>query len=159
MTEDAKFEDGAERPLRLMAVDTNDLNVMSALIQDAVFPASEMTWDRKTGRFAILLNRFRWEDATLAERRSRNFERVQAVIVIEGAQKVATQGIARDDETVMSLLSVTWDAGADAEGAVLLTLAGDGAIKIECEALEVVLKDVTRPYVAPSRKAPTHSLD
>jgi hypothetical protein len=59
----------------------------------------------------------------------------------------------------MSLLSVTWDAGADAEGAVLLTLAGDGAIKIECEALEVVLKDVTRPYVAPSRKAPTHSLD
>ncbi len=36
MTEDAKFEDGREAPLRLKALDTDDLAVMAALVQDAV---------------------------------------------------------------------------------------------------------------------------
>jgi hypothetical protein len=37
-----------------------------------------------------------------------------------------------------------------------MTLAGDGVISCAVEALEVVLRDVTRPYIAPSRKAPRH---
>ena len=41
MNDDAKFEDGVERPLRLIAVDAEDLQVLSALVQDAVFPASK----------------------------------------------------------------------------------------------------------------------
>jgi hypothetical protein len=32
----------------------------------------------------------------------------------------------------------------------------DGAIAIDVECINVTLKDVTRPYVAPSRKAPNH---
>ena len=47
---DAKFEDGGDRPLRLKALDSDDLAVMSSLTQDAVFPASEMRWDRKARR-------------------------------------------------------------------------------------------------------------
>jgi hypothetical protein len=39
---------------------------------------------------------------------------------------------------------------------VILTLAGDGAIRLSVEALDVTLKDVTRPYVAPSGKLPGH---
>jgi hypothetical protein len=35
-------------------------------------------------------------------------------------------------------------------------LAGDGAIALEVEAVEVVLSDVSRPYYAPSLKAPAH---
>ena len=53
---DAKFEDGGEKPLRLKALDIVDLAVMSSLTQDAVFPASEMRWDSKARRFALLLN-------------------------------------------------------------------------------------------------------
>ena len=59
MSQDAKFEDGGERPLRLMAVDADDLQVVSSLIQDAVFPASEVQWLTAERRFAILLNRYR----------------------------------------------------------------------------------------------------
>ena len=64
---DAKFEDGGDRPLRLKALDIEDLTVLSSLAQDAVFPASEMRWDRKARRFALLINRFRWEDAPNAK--------------------------------------------------------------------------------------------
>lgn len=157
MSEDAKFEDAGEQPLRLRALDPEDLGVMSALVQDAVFPASEMTWDRRGRRFALLLNRFRWEDAPKAEKRKRDYERVQSVLLIEDAMQVQSQGVdARDADTVLSLLDVTFDPGEDGTGHVHLTLAGDGVIRVAVETLEVVLKDVTRPYLAPSRGKPRH---
>ncbi|PHQ82598.1 MAG: hypothetical protein COB65_08795 [Thalassobium sp.] len=156
MSGDATFEDGGESPLRLRALDTDDLTVISTLVQDAVFPASEMTWDRGKRRFALLINRFRWEDAPKATARNRPVERVQSVLVIEDAMKVQSQGVSRDADTVMSLLSLAFEAGEDGTGRLILTLAGDGAIAVDVEALEVVLRDVTRPYVAPSHKVPDH---
>ncbi len=154
---DARFEDGGDAPLRLRALDADDLTVLSALVQDAVFPASEMIWTRKKRRFALLLNRFRWEDVSRAGTRARPVERVQSVLLVEDVTAVQSQGVARGDaDTVLSLLSVAFEPGADGTGRVLMTLAGDGAVALEVEALEVVLKDVTRPYVAPSRKTPDH---
>jgi hypothetical protein len=157
MAEDARFEDGGERPLRLRALDQGDLAVISALVQDAVFPVTEMRLDQRRRRFALLVNRFRWEDASPAERRGRAFERVQAVLAIEDVRHVATQGIdRRDRDTILSLLAVAFEPGEDGTGRVVLTLAGDGAIAVDVEALEVTLQDVTRPYIAPSKSRPTH---
>lgn len=157
MAEDAKFEDGVDAPLRLRAEDTDDLAILAALVQDAVFPANEMTWQSDQRRFAILLNRFRWEDRDKAEQRKRAFERVQSVLVINDVIKVQSQGVPRGDaDTVMSLLSVGFEAGKDGMGRIELTLAGDGVIALEVECLDVSLKDVTRPYVAPSKTAPQH---
>lgn len=155
MTEDAKFEDGVEKPLRLRAFDTEDLQVISALVQDAVFPSQEMKWSRKDRRFAILLNRFRWED--VPQGGARPAERVQSVLAIEEAQAVQSQGVMAGDDVVLSLLSVAFEpTGEGPEGRVVLTLAGDGAIAVQVEALEVMLRDVTRPYVAPSKQVPSH---
>lgn len=157
MTSDATFEDGREAPLNLGAMDDEDLKVLSALVQDAVFPITEMTWQPKARRFALLLNRFRWEDLPAAERRGRTPERVQSVLVFEGVEHVASQGIDRSDkDMILSLLSVGFAPGEDASGFVNLTLAGDGGIRLQVEALEATLRDVTRPYVAPSKKAPHH---
>ena len=154
---DASFEDGREAPLNLGAMDGDDLKVLSSLAQDAVFPITEMTWQPKQRRFAILLNRFRWEDKDAAERRGRSYERVQSMLVVDGVTRVASQGIDRGDkDTILSLLSVEFEETEAPSGFVVLTLAGDGAIRLEVEALEVTLRDVTRPYRAPSRKAPDH---
>jgi dipeptidyl aminopeptidase/acylaminoacyl peptidase len=155
---DATFEDGVEQPLRLKALDVEDLAVVSGLVQDAVFPGSEIKWDRTARRFALLLNRFRWEDADKAETRKRDYERVQSVLVIEDALRVQSQGVdPRDSDMVLSVLAIAFVEGTDGGGFVDLTLAGDGVIRVEVEALEVVLKDVTRPYVAPSKAKPTHT--
>lgn len=155
---DATFEDGVEQPLRLKALDVEDLAVVSGLVQDAVFPGSEIKWDRSARRFALLLNRFRWEDADKAETRKRDYERVQSVLVIEDALRVQSQGVdPRDSDMVLSVLAIAFVEGTDGGGFVDLTLAGDGVIRVEVEALEVVLKDVTRPYVAPSKAKPTHT--
>ncbi|SEO92443.1 Protein of unknown function [Salinihabitans flavidus] len=157
MTEDAKFEDGRERPLSLGALDAEDLQVISTLTQDAVFPVTEMTWRAQERRFALLINRFRWEDAEAARQRGRPVERVQSLLVFDKVAGVASQGIDRGDaDLVLSLLAITAETGEDGREEVLLTLAGDGAIRLSAEALEVTLKDVTQPYVAPSQRIPGH---
>ena len=154
---DARFEDATEAPLHLVARDAEDLAVLSALVQDAVFPITEMRWQAGRRRFGLLINRFRWEDRDAAERAGRRFERVQSLLVVDEALSVRTQGIDRQDrDTVLSLLSVSFEPGPDGTGRVILTLAGDGALALEVEALEVTLKDVTRPYAAPSGHAPGH---
>lgn len=157
MTGDARFEDGAERPLRLRAEDADDLAVIAALVQDAVLPATEMRWTRKKRRFACLINRFRWEDKPVAERRGRGFERVQSVLAIDCALGAAHQGLDLSDrDTVLSLLTLAFEPGEDGAGRMILTFAGDGAVAVEVEAVDVTLQDVTRPYLAPSGKAPSH---
>ncbi|MEM8692331.1 MAG: DUF2948 family protein [Pseudomonadota bacterium] len=154
MTEDARFEDGQEAPLNLGALDADDLQVISSLTQDAVFPAAEMKWVAKDRRFAILLNRFRWEDEGKARRAP---ERVQALIIIDNVLKVASQGVDRlEGDVVLSLLSMAFEPGEDGSGDLLLTLAGDGGLRLSVEALDVTLKDVTRPYLAPSKSTPKH---
>lgn len=154
MTEDAKFEDGREAPLNLGAMEAEDLQIISSLAQDAVFPITEMTWQPVKRRFGLLLNRFRWEDQG---RERHGPERVQSLLVVDNVLRVASQGIDRSDkDTILSILAITFESGADGAGHVLLTLAGDGALRLEVEAIEVTLKDVTRPYRAPSGKVPHH---
>lgn len=154
MTEDARFEDGREAPLNLGAFDGDDLKVISSLAQDAVFPASEMRWHRQGARFALLLNRVRWEDAGKTRQAA---ERVQSVLMFNNVQRVSSQGVDKgDSDTILSLLQIEFTQTDAPSGDVLLTLAGDGAIRLRVEALEVTLKDVTRPYVSPSRKFPEH---
>lgn len=154
MSMDAKYEDGAEAPLNLGALDIDDLKIISSLAQDAVFPASEMRWLKREGRFALLLNRMRWEDEG-AKRHAP--ERVQSVLMFNTVQSVASQGVEKGDaDTVLSLLQIEFEPSDAPSGHVILTLAGDGAIRLAVEALDATLKDVTRPYTAPSKKRPSH---
>jgi hypothetical protein len=154
---DARFEDGGDRPINLGALDAGDLTVISALVQDAVLTAGDLHYRRGKRQFAVLLNRFRWEDRAAAERSGRAFERVRSLLLIGDVLAVRRQGIdPRDRDTVLSLLALEWVAGLDGSGRLVLTFAGDGAVALEVEALDITLKDVTRPYAAPSRKAPRH---
>lgn len=154
MNDDARFEDGAEAPLNLGALDAEDLTVISSLTQDAVFPGSEMRWLKREGRFALLLNRMRWEDKGSARHAP---ERVQSVLVFANVLSVASQGVPKGDaDTVLSLLQIAFEETDAPSGHITLTLAGDGAIRLGVEALDVTLKDVTRPYIAPSKKRPSH---
>ena len=154
---DARFRDGEEGPLRLLAQEAADVPVLSALVQDAVLTAGEMRYDRRRRRFAALLNRFRWEDRDEAAREGRPYERVRALLTVEDVLAAKVMGVdpARKDE-ILSVLSLAWEPGEDGTGRLTLTLAGDGAVALEVETLDARLEDVTRPYIAPSRRAPDH---
>ncbi|MEJ6709027.1 MAG: DUF2948 family protein [Amylibacter sp.] len=157
MVDDARFEDGVENALRLKAQDSDDLVAISTVLQDAVLPVSEMQWQREEQRFGMLANRFRWEDADAAATSKRAVERVQAVVVFDSVVAVRSSGLdLKDKAQVISVLSMTFEAKEDGAGTVVLALAGDGAIALDVECVEVTLADVTRPYIAPSGKVPSH---
>ncbi|ARO15001.1 hypothetical protein BVG79_01657 [Ketogulonicigenium robustum] len=157
MTEDARFADGDERPLRLMAEGPEDLEIIAALVQDSVLPAAEMIWQPKQRRFALLLNRFRWEDPLNANGRRKRPERVRSVLRFDDVLRVRSQGLDQNQkDVVLSLLTVEFVPGVDGTGQFKLVLAGDGLIALDVEALNATLEDVTRPYAAPSGKVPTH---
>lgn len=154
---DARFEDGAEQALSLKAETPEDLAVISALVQDAILPIGEMRWDSSGRTLAFFLNRFRWEDRAAADRERRPYERTRALLVLSNVTHVASQGIDRDDkDLILSLLTLGWEPGSEGTGRLILTLAGDGGIAASVECLDVTLRDVTRPYRAPSGHAPYH---
>lgn len=150
------FDAGPDTPLTLKAEDEADLRIISTLVQDAILPANELSYDRKARRLALLINRFRWEDAEAARREKREFERVRALLVISDVLKVQSDGIGRDADTVLELLTIGWQPGEDGTGRLLLEFAGDGTLAADVECINLDLRDVTRPYAAPSGKAPSH---
>jgi hypothetical protein len=157
---DARFQDGADRSLYLGAEDARDLLVMSALLQDAILTATDMSWNRQRRRFAMLVNRFRWEDRESARAERRAVERVRSVLVVRDVRAIRSWGIDRHDAgTVLSVLAIGWAPGEDGTGIVNLTMAGTAALAIDVEALDVTLRDVTRPYAAPSGRVPLHPGD
>lgn len=159
-SEDARFEDAGGLPLRLRAESTEDLAVLSALVQDSVTSRADMAWLSKRHRFTALVNRFRWEDRAAAERQGRAFERVRALLSVEGVLQVRSDGIDPEDrEAILSLLSIGFEPGEDGAGVLKLVFAGDGEIALDVECLDLKLADVTRPYRALAAKAPRHPAD
>ena len=159
MTQDARFQDGVEKPLYIGAIDPADIEVMSAFLQDAVVPVSEMKWRKQHRQLAVLLNRFRWEDKDHAQQQNRPVERVQSLLVIDHVRHIASIGIDRSvPKAALALLSLSYQECEGASEDVQLTFSGSAVIKIQISALEISLRDVTKPYIAPSGHIPTHSV-
>ncbi|MEO0999758.1 MAG: DUF2948 family protein [Pseudomonadota bacterium] len=157
MNDDARFEDAGEGALALGAETPEDVEVVSTLLQDAVGQTSDVAWARAHRRFSLLLGRFRWEDRARAEAAGRPYERVRAVLSVDDVLRVRAMGIdPADRDTVFSVLSLAFTPGADGAGTLTIILAGDGAIALDVECINLRLQDVTRPYAAPSGKAPEH---
>ena len=162
MAQDARFEDAApsDQPLKLGVQSADDVGVVSALVQDAVGLAGEVSWMPRRRRVAILLNRFRWEDKDEAARSGRPFERVRSALIFDDVSALKANGLdPREKDTVYSVLQVRWepaDAEEDPSGRLVLELAGDGALALQVDCLEGQLIDLTRPWEAKSGKAPDH---
>ncbi|APZ51398.1 DUF2948 family protein [Salipiger abyssi] len=150
---DARFEDAGGTPLNLGAMDPEDLQVLSALLQDAVLTVGDVAFQKRHQRLTLLVNRLRREDGQHVQPP----ERVRALVSVENVLGVSSQGVAREErDTVLSLLSVDFEPGEEGSGFVVFTLAGDGALRARVEALELRLRDVTRPYRAVSGRMPDH---
>lgn len=154
---DARFSDADPAPLALVAGDADDMLVISALAQDAVLPVTDISYDARQRRLALLLNRFRWEDAEAARREGRPYERVRTLLLVLDVRRVLSDGIDRKDSgLILELLALQWQPGEDGTGRLLLEFSGDGTLAVDAECLNVELRDVTRPYLANSRRAPQH---
>ncbi|WP_341899379.1 DUF2948 family protein [Ferrovibrio terrae] len=147
-------------PLRLRAEDAEDVTVLAACLQDATLRVTDMAWQPKQRRFALVLNRFRWEDETRVDARGKLIRavphvRVPAGLHFDGVLKVQSSGIDRGNAASLELLSIIAEP-ADEEPAAVLTLvfAGGGAVRLDVECVDAQMQDLGQPY--PVRRAPKH---
>jgi Protein of unknown function (DUF2948) len=139
--------------LKLLALDAEDLGVLSAHLQDAVVRVGDMGYARADRRFALLLNRFDWEAAT---GRGKG-ERKRSALHFDGVQSVATSGFdANARDGVLELLAITFVTVDGPAGIVELSFAGGGTVRLGVECLEARMQDLGAAWAA--KGTPQHEL-
>lgn len=140
---------GVSAQLKLMAEDAADLAIMAAAAQDALIRVGDLSFDKKARRFALLMNRFRWEEAD--ERRP--FERVRCSLSFEGVLNVKSRRVRQDaPDALASVLSISFIPDEEPpSGTVKLLLAGGGEIALNVECLDALLLDLGAAWQTPRR--------
>ena len=141
--------------LVLAAADAEDLETISARLQDAVAQVKDLVFLPKSRRFAALFNRFKWESAGAAAG-----TRVRAGLHIDGVLSAkATKLRAGNPDAVASLLAIRFQAnGAEDPGGVIeLVFSGGGLLRLEVECIDAELADLSGEWSARGR--PVHELE
>lgn len=138
--------------LKLVALDEQDLGIVSAHVQDAVAKVGELEFLPGLKRFVLPIRRFAWEVRPGFLRR--HDERRQSVLHFDRVLGVKTSGIRRDrPEDVLSLLAVGFVPVDRPAGLIELVFSGGGAIMLDVECIEARVADLGGAWAATSRPA------
>ena len=137
------------KPLRLLAQDAEDLEVISAAMQDAVLKVGDIAYEKTAKRLTIAFNRYRWEAGGGA--------RVRAGLQFGWVLGVQARKIRRGaKDAVLELLALTFTPGEAPGGVVTLSFAGGGDLRASVECVEAVLADLSEPW--PTPRTPAHEV-
>jgi hypothetical protein len=134
--------------LKLVALDKDDIEVVSAHVQDSLVKVGDIFWRPHDHRFVMALNRFDWMSAVdIAKsgagydkadyRRCRTALRFERVLACKCRNLNHT---AKD--ALLNLLAVEFDETDPPAGVVSLIFSGGGIIRLEVECLEAELADL-----------------
>ena len=132
-------------PLRLLAEDAVDLQIISAALQDAIMRPVDIRWEKEARRLTIVLSRFCWECGGT---------RVMAAMQFGDVEAVKSRRLPRLPEAALELLALDFEPTEAPGGRVILMFAGGGDLRIDVECLDAVLTDLSDRW--PARMAPTH---
>ena len=135
--------------LKLSALDPADLEIISAHMQDAVVTLGDIRYLKQAGKFALIANRFLWQNQKPPYERRRtglSFDRVR-----EAKSHRIRQGV---DDAVLALLSVSFISAEEPSGTIVLTFSGGGQINLAVECIEARLEDLGPTWATPN--LPSH---
>jgi len=135
-------------PLRLLAEDAIDLQIMSAALQDAILRPADVTWAQGARTVTIALSRFCWECGGT---------RVMAAMQFGDVLAVKSRRLPHSPETALELLAIDFEPGEAPGGRVILMFAGGGDLRIDVECLDAVVADLSERR--PARVSPVHGDD
>lgn len=145
--------------MKLAAFDAEDLQVVSACLQDAISRTGDTAYLPKRRRFAAMFNRFRWENEVSPGKPGalgrRQPQRVRCAVHFDGILSVRTLGITRSNpEQVLDLLSIQVKETSGEAADIRLLFAGGGEILLEAECIDCYLEDISQPW--PASRRPDH---
>ncbi|WP_448203405.1 DUF2948 family protein [Azospirillum sp. sgz302134] len=147
-------------PIRLRAQDEEDLKVVSACLQDAIVPIGDMCFLPDEKRFAMVVNRFRWEAAdqprpgpSADDDDLTPYERVHCGVRVEGVTGAKVKDIdLKNRKQILELLTLE-----AVQGGVVLHFAGGGCIRLDGSAWCCWVEDLGEPW--PTTCKPCHPLE
>jgi Protein of unknown function (DUF2948) len=145
-------------PMKLIALDPEDLSVLSMHLQDAVLRVGDMVYQPRERRFVAIANRFDWALAVTTTGKPTALVRHRAAIRIERIIAAKLQGIdLASKQQTLALLAVEFHAAGDDTpgGDILLLFAGGSGIRLTVECIEAQLEDLGAAWAAKSK--PDHS--
>ena len=147
------------QPLKLVALDKDDLVVISAQLQDAVLQVSDIVYQGKQQRFAAIVNRFDWAAAVAAEGKGPPVnQRRRAAVRFEHVTAVKRLNITQGaTDAVLDLLAVNFEERVAPGGIVTLVFAGGGVLRLEVDCIEAELRDLGGVWSA--KRRPDHGSD
>lgn len=138
-------------PLKLTALDADDLAVVSAAVQDSLVAVRDCVHFKDERRFVLLLNRFCWEADPTVEAAH---WRTHSALVFNEVKAVRHHDVPLDEpDRLLDLLSVTLEN----DHSVTLRFAAGRAIRLEIGRLACHLGDVGEPWATPWK--PAHPVD
>jgi hypothetical protein len=141
--------------LKLIALDAEDLGVVSAHLQDAVLKVGDMAYLPRERRFAAMLNRFDWTSVGQAGARRPRPVRRRCALRFERVLSASVLGLDLGAKpAVLALLAIQFQPALAPAGGVLLTFAGGGQIRLDVECIEAELRDLGPAWAA--RRKPDH---
>jgi hypothetical protein len=127
--------------LKLIALDADDLAVISAHVQDARVQAADIIWQQVDKRLVIGMNRLDWEQTLSGEAEPRRlvaalrFDRVLAC----KARRIDIEA----SDIVMELIGIEFHPASEPPaGSVILMFSQGGALRLDVECLECELTDL-----------------
>jgi hypothetical protein len=139
--------------LKFVVLDEEDLEVVSAHVQDAVVKAAEVMWRPQEKRLVLPLNRFDWEGARNGDA---EYHRCRAVLRFERVLSCKCRQIDPGQDAVLNLLAVEFAETDAPSGTVTLTFSGGAALRLEVECLEAELADLGPTWTAAA--CPAHAV-
>ena len=144
-----------DRPFRVRAEDAEDLAIAASLLQDALLPVREMTFETQDRRFAMVVQRYKWETAPAqgtvpAEGDTLFSERVHCGIRFEGVSVVRTHGLDRDKrDRILNLLTIH-----ASDGHIDLAFSDNVTIRLAVDRILCHIEDLGEPW--PTVFVPSH---
>jgi hypothetical protein len=126
--------------LKLIALDPDDLAVISAHVQDARVQPADIIWRQGEKRLVIGMNRLDWEQTLAGETEPR---RLIAALRFDRVLACKSRNIdPGGDETVLDLVGIEFHPGEEPGGSAILLFSHGGALRLDVECLECELTDL-----------------
>jgi hypothetical protein len=126
-------------PLKFIVLDEEDLEVVSAHVQDAVVKVSDVHWRPQEKRLVLGLNRFDWEGA---QGDQPEYRRCRSALRFERVLACKCRNCDPAGEGILNLLAVEFAETDAPAGVVTLIFSGGAALRLEVECLEAELADL-----------------
>jgi hypothetical protein len=125
---------------KLIALDADDLAVISAHVQDAWVQTGDIIWRQSEKRLVVGMKRLDWEQTLDGETEPR---RLIAALRFDRVLSCKSRNINLDaPETALELLGIDFHPGEAPGGSAVLMFSRGGALRLDVECLECELADL-----------------